>query len=186
VLTETETDLRPTIRSCSCETAVFPHLFSIALSYLDFSRPSWTWQTVLSRVSPKRRNVPACKRFIFSFRFFFRFSSDVSPSAVFATLKGRTSRTDRAIRTSFLESHTEHAEASRRTNALHGSRLSQAVRNVYLLHQGCCVSVANWVMSRASGRYYVVGRKNRRKMSLFFRAPRQNDNYFCNGHITQN
>lgn len=35
-------------------------------------------------------------------------------------------------------------------------------RNMYyLLHQGCCVSVANWVMSRASGRYLRIRAEQR-------------------------
>lgn len=185
MLTETETDARPTIRACSCGDRGIPTSFfhRIRLSRLFFDHHGPDGQSYLA--SPKWHDVLAYKRSIFLFTVFFPFSKwRFLISDCFRNFEGSDIANGSHNSDVIVESRIEHVEASGRMNALHESRLSQV--HVTCI---CCIKDAAYLLQIGSCHARAVditlaGLKNNalrhpfsRKMIII---------YFCNRHIKQN
>lgn len=168
MLTETETNLRPTIRSCSCDerNRVFLASFFSSHSVISISLDHHGLDGQSYRVY--HRNGATCSLDpFFSFHRFF--PSDVSPLAiVFATLEKRLAKgshnSDVILKRVVQNTQELHAGRMRlsRVTAVAGAR-----NMYYLLHQGYCLSVANWVMSTRE-RSILRTRVKHNAMPVFF------------------
>jgi len=126
VLTETETDVRPTIRGCSCGGRDIPISFFHRIRLFRFFSTDLTGQSYIAYCRNTRTTCSLANDSFF-FLPFFSILKVTFPciSDCFRNFKGSDIANGSHNSDIIVESRIEHAEASGRMNVLHGSRLSQ-------------------------------------------------------------